>query len=119
MNDPREQRRYTRAHLKSKIDWVKDLAEYSGYTENISEGGVFIATPVTLPEGELLELHLELDGGTEVVTRARVAWLRPATEEELPGMGLQFVNPPPELVQHIREYVEAADTEMLLFRAEE
>jgi len=119
MSDPRDRRCFTRAHLKAQIDWEKDLNEYSGYTENISEGGVFIATPNPLPLGEPMEIKMELYDGTKVVLRARVAWNRPATDEEMPGMGLQFIDPPQDLVARIRSYVESGDPQMLLFRAEE
>lgn len=119
MTDPRERRRFTRAHLKAQIDWEKDLNEYSGFTENISEGGVFVATPNHLPMGEPVELRVEMQDGSTVTLRARVAWIRPGTDEEMTGMGLQFVNPPEDLVNRIRNYVEAGDPQMLLWRIEE
>ena len=119
MTDPQNRRRFTRALLKAQIDWEKDLNEYSGYTENISEGGVFIATPNHLPIGEPVDLKVEMADGSQTTLRARVAWIRPGTDEALTGMGLQFVDPPEELVNRIQNYVAAGDPQMLLWRVVE
>ena len=58
------------------------------YSENISRGGIFVATHLAPPIGEIVELAMTLpDGGPPVVVKCRVAhhgW-------EHHGVGLEFM----------------------------
>jgi uncharacterized protein (TIGR02266 family) len=120
MTNPENQRRFTRAELKARIDWGQDQTEFSGYTENISEGGVFVATAKPLPIGEPIQLDVELRDGTVAAIRARVAWIRETDEDAgvFGGMGIQFVDPPDELTESIRAFIDTGDDSILLFHAE-
>jgi uncharacterized protein (TIGR02266 family) len=119
MGDPRDKRRYKRAELKAQVDWDTDHNEYSGYTENISEGGVFIATASPLAIGEPLEVRIALATGEELVIRTRVAWLRQAGDEAAGGMGVQFVDLTDEVRDRIRKFVLHGDDQVLLWRLED
>ena len=119
MGDPREKRRFRRAELRAQIDWGNDKAEYSGYTENISEGGVFVATTEPLAMGEPLDLRVALADGEALVIRTRVAWLRPGDDDNAGGMGVQFVDLSDEMRDRIRKFVLHGDDQVLLWRLED
>lgn len=119
MGDPSDKRRYKRAELRAQVDWDSDHNEYSGYTENVSEGGAFVATPSPLAIGEPLDLKITLATGEDLVIRTRVAWVRPASEEAAGGMGVQFVDLTDEIRDRIRKFVLHGDGQVLLWRLED
>ncbi len=121
MTNPEDKRRYKRAELKAKVDWGQDETTFSGYTENVSEGGVFVATANPLPIGEPLELSIELKDGSAMTVRARVAWVRPTNDDAgvFGGMGIQFVDPPAALADSLRSFVHTGNNTILLFHAED
>ncbi len=116
---PEDKRRFRRATLSAVVDLSRKASHYTGYTENISEGGVFVATPEPLPIGEPLDLRLHLRSGGDVVVRARVAWVRKARADGPPaGMGLQFVSVPEEVREDIRRFVEDGTFDVLLWHTD-
>jgi uncharacterized protein (TIGR02266 family) len=69
---------------------------YTGLTQDISAGGVFVATDQIRPVGELITLRFSLpDCPTPIVAHAEVRWTRdadPLSEPDVtPGMGLRFL----------------------------
>lgn len=73
-----------------------------GQTANLSETGLFIATPNPLSEGELLGLSLELEH-CKVPLRASVAWHREASGPGRDrGMGMRLFCPPSVYVSYVR-----------------
>ncbi len=67
---------------------------YMGLTENLSEGGLFIATFDSVPIGTRLELTLNLPGMAPIRTQAEVRWQREHSEytaDMAPGIGVRFL----------------------------
>ena len=67
---------------------------YSGFAENISAGGVFVATHLVKPVGECMEISINLaDSGTMVRGVGEVRWVREYNEasDTPPGMGIRFI----------------------------
>lgn len=67
---------------------------YSGFAENLSIGGVFVATHLLRPVGARIEfsIHLpDMDGA--VVGTGEVRWVRDFNERSdlPPGMGIRFL----------------------------
>jgi uncharacterized protein (TIGR02266 family) len=96
---PDERRQYTRIELEVEIDFIGLDNFYSGFTEDISEGGLFVATYELKALGTEFDLVFSLPDGYEIKTRAVVRWLRDphnVTEDSHPGMGLQFIDLAPE-----------------------
>lgn len=89
-------RRAPRFPLRVEIGYVSDHNFYSGLTENISQGGVFIASHSPRPIGELVDLTFTLPGlGEPLHLVARVKWVRDewaSSAETPPGMGVEFVS---------------------------
>lgn len=68
-----------------------DLEYLRGVAEDVSLGGMFIATRHTFPVGTALslEFHTREDGGAPVRAKAVVCWRRRWREPR--GMGMRFV----------------------------
>ena len=77
----------------------------SACMENVSEGGIFVATDRPLPAGTPLRLKVTLPDGAVDMT-GRVAWARSAANEMGPaGMGVRFENLSPEQREKIAAVV--------------
>jgi uncharacterized protein (TIGR02266 family) len=106
---PAERRVTPRARLETEIGFCSDTNFYLGFTEDISEGGLFVATHMLRPVGEELELSFTLPNDHEVTVVGVVRWTRDPhdyTEDARPGMGVQFLNIAPSDLAMIRRFVE-------------
>jgi uncharacterized protein (TIGR02266 family) len=66
---------------------------YAGFTENLSECGVFVATDAPLQIGCTVEVSISLaDQAEEIRARGTVRWVRRHSDsnELTPGMGVRF-----------------------------
>jgi uncharacterized protein (TIGR02266 family) len=92
-----ERRIQERVELEVDIGLHSATQFYTGLSNDISEGGLFISTVRPLPVGSELMISFVLPGGHAVTTRGRVAWLStPRDDESRPGMGVRFVRLEPE-----------------------
>lgn len=76
--------------------WSEDEACILGITQNLCIGGVFVATPRSLPVGARVMVRPSiLDGVEPVEIEAQVCWSRPvgASAGKPAGLGLRFVDP--------------------------
>lgn len=86
-----ERRSWGRVELKADIGLHTSTQFYAGLSNDISEGGIFVATVQPLPIGSEVVLSFMLPSGHAVATHGRVAWLSsPRDEEGQPGMGVRF-----------------------------
>jgi uncharacterized protein (TIGR02266 family) len=79
---------------------------YTGITQDLSHGGIFVGTHRIVPIGAKMQLTFILDG-REITAAAEVTWLRdPTTAASAgtePGMGLRFIS----IAEEDREFIEA------------
>lgn len=81
---------------------------YAGFAENISTGGLFIATHLLRPAGEKFEISVNLPGCPEPIRgMGEVRWVREYSEESNtpPGMGIRFVSLSPGAVEAIDTFL--------------
>ncbi|MBK7584606.1 MAG: TIGR02266 family protein [Myxococcales bacterium] len=67
---------------------------YAGFTENLSAGGIFVATHALKAAGSLIELCIFLPGASGAIRgKGEVRWIRNYQEggDVPPGMGIRFV----------------------------
>ncbi len=86
---------------------------FTGFSLDISEGGIFVATHVDHPVGTRLEIRVAFpDGAEPMVLIAEVRWKRELrdTSDASPGLGLRFVEPTPgqrakihAFIKHVRD----------------
>lgn len=85
-----------REHQRFGVDLDVSLGSehnfYSGFAENLSAGGVFVATHQLRPVGEKVEVCIHLPDGSEVRAMSEVRWVRTFNIESdmPPGLGLRF-----------------------------
>jgi uncharacterized protein (TIGR02266 family) len=91
-----ERRTAPRVELELEVGWESDNNFYTGLTQDISTGGLFVATHHLHPVGQHVTLRMTLPGTKEpIVVESEVRWLREshaAQPGRLPdGMGLKFL----------------------------
>ena len=109
-----ENRVYQRATLKVSVNMESENNFYAGITDNVSEGGVFIATVTPPPHGALVELSLELPGYPEpFAVKGVVVWVRDqsaAIEGAPAGVGVQWLEMSRAALSAITRFVQYRDT---------
>jgi uncharacterized protein (TIGR02266 family) len=83
-------RQNRRKSLEARVDLHSDSNFFSGFSSNISDGGLFIATEVDLPLGTEVDLRFSLPDGSVVASTGLVCWRRPPNPDLPTGLGLQF-----------------------------
>ena len=89
-----ERRQHSRAELKTAINFGSDSNFYTGFTSDISEGGVFVATHTPLPVGSMIDLEFSIpDDGPPIRVKGEVRWSAEYNEmsDGHPGLGVRFV----------------------------
>jgi uncharacterized protein (TIGR02266 family) len=89
--DPRRQ--VQRVAIEADIGFQSDDNFFTGFSEDISTGGIFIATFDNRPIGSQLAINFTLPDGHLVSAPGVVRWLREfneTTPDMQPGMGVQF-----------------------------
>ncbi|MCK6571142.1 TIGR02266 family protein [Myxococcota bacterium] len=103
------QRRHARVPFEVEVNVESDHNFYTGFTQNISEGGLFIATSRLLPLGSKIHFSFRLSGGGEAVgIYGIVRWVRehgPMTEDAPAGMGVQFVDLAPAVAEQVNQFI--------------
>lgn len=103
-------------NLSFEIDLGKDSEHnfYTGLTNNISEGGVFISTTQVLDLGTKIKFPLALPGMMEAEpVEGEVRWVRREgrAEENVPsGIGVQFTKISKNLQMRINQYIRKRDS---------
>ena len=98
--DPVNQRQHTRFDFKLEVSANTGHQFFTGFTENISTGGLFVQTYQTMPLGSVLSMAMRIPGlDREFQLECEVRWVREYSEmtpHMLPGMGVRFINLAPE-----------------------
>jgi uncharacterized protein (TIGR02266 family) len=103
-------RRYTRRPVEIEITLESESQLYSGFSENFSEGGVFVATHLLRPVGARVEVAFTLPGlTTPIRVEGAVRWVREHTEtsDAPPGIGIEFGPLRREDLEAIRRFCSA------------
>ena len=111
-----DQRQYPRVLVRVLVDFESSDTYLYDYTNNLSEGGIFIETEKTQPVGSPLTLRFTLPGIDRVFeAKGKVAWLNlPKKDGKRPsgdlahGMGIQFDEIDNTDLGLIRKYVSEA-----------
>jgi len=104
-----------RFDLEVKVDLESDHNFYTGLTQNISSGGVFIATHHLRRIGDRITLKFTLPGAAKVVeVETEVRWIRENSAlmraEGGTGMGVRFINLSAEAKAAIDAFVESRES---------
>jgi uncharacterized protein (TIGR02266 family) len=95
---PDERRVHARTPVVAEVGMCSENNFYVGFTQDISKGGLFIATPDTLSIGTRFLMHCTLpDSPKAIRCMVEVAWLREYHQGlkyelgDVPGMGVKFI----------------------------
>ena len=105
-------RRCERLDIEVEVDMVSDHNFFTGFSCNVSEGGIFVATHRLRHVGSRIEITFTLPGDeAPIVARTEVRWVRVhnADSNVPPGMGLQFVEIAPESLARISTFIRARE----------
>lgn len=95
-------------NVNTMLNMNTDHQFYSGFSENIEEGGIFVATFDPKPIDAKVVVNFKLPGGRPVTARGVVHFVReynPMTPDMAPGMGVRFTDILPSDKAAIEEYV--------------
>ena len=118
MNSPNptprwEERRVSpRVKLCTPIHLASHSNFYTGFTDNISEGGVFVATHNVFPVGTIVRLELMLPGDDEPIdVLGEVRWTveYSETSDGHPGLGVKFIQLSERNAERIRRFTSLRD----------
>ena len=104
-----------RFDLEVKVDLESDHNFYTGLTQNISSGGLFIATHHLRKIGDQITLKFTLPGTDKVVAvETEVRWIRENTAlmraDGGTGMGVRFINLSPEAKAVIDGFLQSRES---------
>lgn len=81
----------TRERLEANVGATTESNFFVGFSGDIGEGGVFVATYATFPIGTPVEVLVTLPGGFEKTIQGVVRFVRdPMDMDSEPGMGVRF-----------------------------
>ena len=104
-----------RFDLEVKVDLESDHNFYTGLTQNISAGGLFIATHHLRRIGDRITLKFQLPGSEQpVAVETEVRWIRENSSlqrvEGATGMGVRFINLSEEATGAIQKFLQDRDS---------
>jgi len=102
-----DRRTAPRHDLNVDVTFESEHNFYTGLTQDLGGGGLFVSTRVLRPIGECVRVRLTLPGSPEVLDAiAEIRWVRPVdTAEGDAGMGLQFLQMSGKTKQAVKEFV--------------
>jgi len=107
-------RAHQRVPLAVEVTLESDHNFYAGITDNISEGGIFVAMVNPLPTGTAVEFELNLVGSSAPYKiRGEVCWVRSdrmASEDMPAGCGIRWVEIADEAMKAIAKFTRSRDT---------
>lgn len=109
---PPQRRVQPRVKVQTQVDLQSDANFYMGFSANISEGGIFVATVALAPIGTEVELNFSLPSGERIACRGVVRWVREVNDrlpDAFPGLGVQFTELEPDALEAIRRFVAQRD----------
>ena len=86
-------REHSRFTVDLDVTVGSDHNFYAGFAENLSAGGVFIATHKLKPVGSQIDLSINLPDAVTLRALGEVRWIRMFNEhsDTPPGMGVRFL----------------------------
>ena len=107
MSDAGHRREHSRFSVDLDVTVGSDHNFYAGFAENLSVGGVFIATHKLKPVGSRIELSVNLPDGAQLRVEGQVRWIRVFNDrsDTPPGMGVKFDNLAPAAIALIQGFL--------------
>ncbi len=104
--DYTQKRKCERVAVQTEVDLHTDSNLYQGFSSDLSDGGIFVATCNLLDAGTEVDLSFSV-GGKRVEAKGVVRWHREyndATPDVFPGMGIEFLEMQQESKQALHAF---------------
>lgn len=100
------ERQASRVEVRLVVSVETESNFYTGFTENLSQGGVFVATHAQKSIGSSIDLVISLPDQPIIRAKGTVRWLRPYSEtnDAVPGMGVRFEQLTEEDARRIHDF---------------
>jgi uncharacterized protein (TIGR02266 family) len=112
--NPAERRTAPRIELEVEVGLETEHNFYTGLTQDISSGGIFVATGLSYQVGERMTVRFTLPGRKDpIVADAEVRWVRDSRymrTDSPDGVGLRFVSLPADAQASILSFLENRDS---------
>ena len=105
---PTERRKHPRVTISVDVDFETGSNFYSGKTRDMSEGGVFVESPIFAPVGARIELQLRLFGHHYEVP-VEVTWILCDEAGAVIGFGARFLELRRPVRRVIQEFMKARE----------
>ena len=104
----KERRETPRYQVVLKVRYETEEALRNAVLHNLSSGGLYLTTPDPLSVGYEFELKIELPEREEPIAgKCKVVWVNEIDTEDYPrGMGVAFLEMPPEYKDLVDRYSE-------------
>jgi uncharacterized protein (TIGR02266 family) len=107
----KESRHAPRVDFEVEVTFESEHNFYTGFTHNISSGGLFIACHDPSPVGSTVRVKFALPGlPGPVEAETIVRWVREVGELNQHGMGVQFSHLPPPVQEAIDKFIQQRDS---------
>lgn len=106
---PVPKRQSPRVRMQAQVDFESDDNFFNGFSANISDGGLFIATVNVLPLGTQVDVGFSLPTGERIECKGVVRWVREIDDKQpeiFPGMGVQFLDLEDRSAQAIERFIQ-------------
>jgi uncharacterized protein (TIGR02266 family) len=106
--DASQRRTHSRYAVDLDVSLGSDHNFYAGFAENLSAGGIFVATHLLKPVGSSIELSIHLpDHDEPICGKGEVRWVREYNERSdmPPGMGIRFNEIENKAVEAIEQFL--------------
>ncbi len=109
-----ERRVHERVCLEAEITGFSETNFFTGFTEDISEGGLFIATHCPPDVGSRIEVAVKVGEGESMVLAGEVCWHR-GQGSDLDGCGVRFVDLTEQQTAALAALLKRMDREPLFY----
>jgi uncharacterized protein (TIGR02266 family) len=92
-------RSFPRIPVHLNVRYRTDADFQACFIDSLSGGGVFIRTSRPMPIGTEITMEIEIEGHEPVAVRGKVVWGRLVGRDD--GMGVQFLDPPPDRLKKL------------------
>lgn len=116
-----ERRRSAWKRLEIDVDMLSQHNFFIGFSANVSEGGLFVATHIPRKIGDLVLVTFSLPGkGPPIQAMTEVRWVRDRNDESDldPGLGLRFIDISDASLARISAFIRATRTPLFYDDAE-
>jgi len=114
MSHPDERRHQPRFAVAVQVTMDSEHNFYTGLTQDLSSGGLFVATHAIRPVGERIHVHFTLPTSPNPIeATTEVRWIRSEAVRGgggEPGMGLMFLDLAPQAKQAVQAFLKKRDS---------